>query len=236
MPVGTPGGGGGGGNMATLSSSYLENATIVNDNKPKIDPEKYIRCFNDGKPAKEYKMTIYINQPNPGSNDQWTSDINSNIGQGFITPGGQIFNVGHTFVSFIKVNTDGSSVTQVMGFYPGGLGLKSPGIVKDDGGHAYNVSYTSSVTVDQFNLSLNTVINDSKNTVYNLGNYIFGGVEYNCTDAASAWMGNAGIRLPAGVARGLFTNTPGDYGQVLSNVNGANKSPGKAPQSHGECN
>jgi hypothetical protein len=64
-----------------------------------------------------------------------------------------------------------------------------------------------------------------------------GGTEYSCTDAAINWMSDAGINIPLSSPRGLFKNTPGDYGQKLAKINGAKKIPETAaPTSKGPCN
>ncbi|WP_199140531.1 hypothetical protein [Pedobacter sp. ASV12] len=234
------GGSGGGDDGQTLSDYDLEDARLVDDGKKPIDPKKYIDCFNDGKQVQSYKMTLYINQPVPGTNAQFTTPLVSN-GIGLtISKNGTFFDVGHSFVGFEKINRDGSSVRQVMGFYPdpNGSSIRSKGVIKDNSGHVYNVSYTQEVTEEQFGLALSSVLSDGNGAIYNLGNNIASGQEYNCTDAALLWMGNAGIKLPASTPRGLFNNTPGDYGQVLAKVSGAKSTSTNvsAPNGHGACN
>lgn len=238
--------GGGGGTVSgsgsvvtqTITSVDVANSVYVDDGRGGIDPNKYINCFNDGKTASGYKLTIYVAQPVPGSNDQWSSNIGAPIGgvpgaETFITPGGNLLNVGHTFVAFEKDNTDGTSVIQVMGFYPGpGLSTQPKGIIKDDSGHPYNVSYTANVSATNFNASLTGVVLDNGTSNYVLTNLF--GRERNCTDAALSWMSDAGIGLPV-ASRGAFTNTPGDFGQALRNVSGVSTASGTAPQGHGPC-
>jgi hypothetical protein len=235
----TLGPGGSGGAANTITSTDVANSTYVDDGRPGIDPTKYINCFNDGKTASGYKLTIYVAQPTPGSNDQWSTNLiivpigGVPGGETFITPTGNPLNVGHTFISFEKDNTDGTSVKQVMGFYPGGGGSITPkGIIKDDSGHPYNVSYVINVTATQFNAALSGVVSDNSTSNYVLSD--IGGTEYNCTDAALYWMNKAGTHLPT-ASRGLFNNTPGDFGQALRNIGGANTTPGTAPQGHGPC-
>lgn len=118
--------------------------------------------------------------------------------------------MGHAFVGFQKFNTDGTSVTQVMGFYPGASGLGSDGVINDDGGHEFDVSYSSNVTEVKFQIALNNVISDNILEGYILSNNA--GNQYNCTDAAINWIVNAGVNLPPDALRGIFKNTPGDYG------------------------
>lgn len=49
-------------------------------------------------------------------------------------------------------------------------------------------------------------------------------------------MTNAGIKIPLDNPRGLFINTPGDYGQALGKIDGAIKTKSKAaPNGKGPC-
>lgn len=216
-----------------ITTENIANALAVDDGKPPIDPEKFKKCFDDGKQASSYKITLYIDQPVAGSNNQWS--LSSGSGNKFTTNNNITFNVGHAFVGFEKINTDGTSVTQVMGFYPGSLGANVNGVIKDDSGHQFDVSYSAFVNSSQFQFALNNVIADNLTKNYILSN-VNGGIEYNCTDAAINWMTNAGINLPNSSPRGIFNNTPGDFGQALRQIANANKNSGFAPTGHGACN
>ncbi len=232
---GTSSGGGGGGTTSpTISDADIANATYVDDGKPPIDPTKYINCFTDGKTANEYKLTLYIDQPIHGQNDWWSLD---GYGEKFISANGIKFDVGHAFVGFQKINTDNTSVTQVMGFYPNPRSISADGVIKNDGGHPFDVSYTVTVSAAQFQAALSNVIYDNGFSMYTLSAYQLNThSEYNCTDAAIQWMRNASVTMPASTNRGIFVNSPGDYGQALKNLNGANTTAGNAPISHGACN
>ncbi len=218
---------------ALSDADIAKSIPIVNDNDP-IDPMTFIKCFTDGKTASQYKLTIYIAQPTPGSNDQIS--FFSRRGETFRTSLGQLYNVGHAFVGFQKINNDGSTVTQVMGFYPNPQGMISDGVIKDDSSHPYDVSYTVNVNASQFQTALGAVIYDNGFRQYILSDYLGGGSEYNCVDAARTWLMIAGVALPQDTNRGSFLNSPGDYGQALRNFNGANTTSGNAPNSHGPCN
>lgn len=233
---GDPGGAGGSGNNGpvtpTVSDADIANAIPVNDGKLPIDPMKFINCFTDGKTASQYKLTIYIAQPTPASNDWWSLD---GYGEKFTSANGINFDVGHAFVGFQKINTDGTSVTQVMGFYPGAYNNTQPkGVIKDDGGHGYTVSYTVNVSASDFNSALNILSYENAHSDYALTNV--NSSEFNCVDAALTWTLAGGISLPTSAPRGIFKNTPGDYGQALRKVSGVNTNSGYAPSSHGECN
>lgn len=151
-----------------VSNNDIANAIPVEDNKPKIDPEKFKKCFEDGKIASSYKLTLYIDQPIYGSNDQWTTHLGT--GNYYSTSQGISFDVGHAFVGFEKINTDGTSVSQYMGFYPGSPGANVNGVIKDDSGHQYDVSYSSTVNPAQFQFALNNVISDNIIKNYILSN------------------------------------------------------------------
>lgn len=122
-------------------------------------------------------------------------------------------------------------------FTPGSSALKSDGVIKDDSGHIYNISYTKTVTEAQFGLALSEVRNDDIGSKYVLADHLVGSAEYNCTDAAINWMSDAGVQIPLDSPRGLFVNSPGNYGQKLGKVNGALEiGDTAAPNGKGPCN
>ena len=221
----------------TLTITDLNTANFVDNPIPKINPQLFINCFDDGKTASVFKMTIYVDQPVANHDDQFrlTGFGIGATGQ-VIHSGDRFLDVGHTFVGFEKLNTDGSIVRQVMGFYPGSTGvlpgLSSKGVIKNDGGHEYDVSYTITVTQVQFNAALNQLVNDYINKNYRLFNSY--SAEYNCTDASLKWLSEAGTYLP-NASKGAFINTPGDFGQSLRNIPGNIGISGVAPQSAGVC-
>ncbi|MGB4773869.1 MAG: hypothetical protein WBP45_01740 [Daejeonella sp.] len=217
----------------SLSMQDLESATFVPDPKPSIQNiDKYINCFTDGKTASSYKLTIYVDQPIAGKNDQFLLQLKTGIG---INITGVIHDVGHTFVAFEKINTDGTRVRQVMGFYPENdpFNTSPKGVIKDDSGHAYDVSYSKTVDAYYFSEALNRVKYDYNNMDYRLSNVVEN--EYNCTDAAKLWLFMGGASLPS-APRGAFENTPGDFGQALRNKPGAKLTYGTAPAGKGPCN
>jgi hypothetical protein len=220
-----------------ITDATVAHALPVADGKPAINPAKYVNCFTDGKTASGYKLTIYVNQPVPGHNDQWATDLALPPGIAFRTQDGQLLGVGHTFVKFEKDNTDGTSVKQVMGFYPDPNqmlgGVASKGVIKDDSNHPYNVSYTVNVSSAAFTAALNRMLQDNASSNYVLSNLV--GSERNCTDAAISWMTVAGVNVP-NAPRGSFSNSPGDFGQALAAKSGSSTVSGNAPVSHGPCN
>ncbi|WP_419802266.1 hypothetical protein [Mucilaginibacter sp.] len=231
---GSGGGGSSSSSSPTVSNGDIANSIYVDNGKLPIDPKKRVNCFTDGKPASQYKMTIYVDQPLQGSNEPIS--ITKYSGETYKTPNGTLYNVGHTFVGFTKINTDRTSVTQVMGFYPGGgVSIRPDGVVKDDGGHGYSISYTSTVSAVEFNAALQLVVDNESLAHYQLSTV--GGInEYNCTDAAIHWMWEANVNVPSGTPNGSLNTSPGQYGQDLRSVSGTNTTPGYAPNSHGDCN
>jgi hypothetical protein len=243
-------GGGGGGVSITstqLSESALAKATLVDDGKPKIeDIKKYLNCFDDGKTAKSYTMTIYADQPIAGKNDAFKVVLYPITGSGYsaglitgigytTADGSTLMDVGHTFVTFEKNNVDGTNVRQTLGFYPSSNPLSSKGAMEDNGLHVADVSYKINVTQDQFNKALEKVEFDFNNKQYILTNTI--GDEYNCTDAALSWMNAAGANFGnSSSSSAFFKNTPGSFGQVLRNMPGASVGTQYGVLGKGQCN
>lgn len=100
------------------------------------------RRFDDGKTAKSFWFTVYVEQPEYDSReDKWDSD----------------HGVGHTFISMSKRNNDGSTVSVTFGFYPdgGGGNLFDPqaggSTFKDNTGHDWTESLTKSISQEQVN-------------------------------------------------------------------------------------
>lgn len=221
----------GNGNDGTdsISESDLEHATVAEDELKKIENiDKYMECFNDGKTAAFYELTLYVDQPVAGTDRQTNITGVELVGNLTLVMDGTSFDVGHTFVGFRKVNTDGTKVEQVLGFYPERTSPYDKGVIKDNSGHAYDVSYTVDVSSIEFTSALAQMKNDADNENYLVNSY-------NCTDAALLWMNAADAGL-AGAPRGVFSNTPGDYGQALRAKSDANKTGGVAPNSKGPCN
>jgi len=58
----------------------------------------------------------------------------------------------------------------------------------------------------------------------------------DCTNSAEQAMNAAGAYLPNTSTSGIISNTPGNSGQVIRGVSGANTAGGSAPFSKGPCN
>lgn len=97
-------------------------------------------AFHDNKPASSYSVTIYVDQPKPGTREKWVW---------VDTGSGEKLSAGHTFVRMTKYNSDGTKVEYIAGFYPMNNSV-SPvfGDITDTGGYRndnlsdYDVSIT----------------------------------------------------------------------------------------------
>ncbi|SFA41224.1 hypothetical protein SAMN04488511_102274 [Pedobacter suwonensis] len=240
---GNPDYGGGG----SSEFSGLDSATLLADGNAAIeDIQEYLNCFNDNKAAQGYTLTIYVDQPYANQTDWFrvvvptggvvtNNPYNVPTGITFQKISGENFDVGHSFVTFEKNNADGSNVRQTLGFYPKGNGVSSPGAIKDNSGHVYDVKYTMNVTAAQFQAALDKMQSDFNNKRYELTNVYL--AEYNCTDAAISWMNAAGANFGTYSSySGVFRNTPGDFGQDLRGRAGAVKTTGNGIAGKGKCN
>jgi hypothetical protein len=186
--------------------------------KGPIDLRKYLACFGINTDNSTYQITIYVDEPSPGSGD---------------TKNG--LNVGHTFVGLKKTWADGSSTEQVFGFYPTeySTGWVNSKFV-NNGGSNYTVSATFPVSAGQFT--------QASNAAQYMGSEMYNIFNQNCTDAAFSIFDAAGIGLPKtqspfpyGVDTG---HSPGQLGLDLRNNASnlpVNTNGGTAPGSHGPC-
>ena len=172
----TPMGGGSGGS----NNFYLNfNAGQL------VDIGEIINCFSDGKIASSRSITIYVDQPIKNSREPWAN-------YGFSV------DVGHTFFKFTKINTDGTKVERIIGYYPKNGDVNpiigdhtDTGSFRNDNNHSYDVSITyPNVSGSEFQFALG-VLNTTygTNSTYDLNNK-------NCTDAALQIGHILGPRLP----------------------------------------
>ncbi|MDQ0107454.1 hypothetical protein J2T02_002573 [Chitinophaga terrae (ex Kim and Jung 2007)] len=178
--------GGGDGSTSTedgVEFSPLLPVTITPAQTKKIENiRSYLKCFEDGKPAREYKVSIYAEPPGSGG----VYDANP------ITK--TIESVGHTFVTFTKTNTDGTQVNQTIGWYPDqttDFRNPVPGHLYDDGGHGYTIRVDVPVDITLFNFALNYVADVAENQQYSL-------VDNNCTDFVVGVGMHIGLNIPTG--------------------------------------
>ncbi|RED46475.1 hypothetical protein DFQ10_101245 [Winogradskyella eximia] len=125
---------------------FMEDFVYDQNNQDPVieDMEDYLDCFNDGKIADNYEFIMYVDQPEAGENTVVKVDIKWPLSE-------STGDVGHTFFSIVKNNTDGTSTTKTLGFYPAdntylddATDLEGAGTFKDNGiegqEHEYDVS------------------------------------------------------------------------------------------------
>ena len=89
-----------------------------------------LNSFQDGKTATAYAIILHVKQPIPGR------------GKAFC----HFNNVGHAFITLVKLNVDNSTVSRSFGFYPAKKSFLSatpvhPGdqsVIKDDALHPWD--------------------------------------------------------------------------------------------------
>jgi hypothetical protein len=95
-----------------------------------VDGPEIWSPFEDGKTASSYALLLHVKQPQPGKRKSYTG----------------INNVGHTFITLIKYNTDNTYVSRSFGFYPNKRGFLSatplhpgaPSVFKNDSLHEWD--------------------------------------------------------------------------------------------------
>lgn len=158
-------------------------------------------AFDDGREAIAYALLVEVKQPSPGKRKAFT----------------HFSNVGHTFITLIKYNRDGSVICRSFGFYPNKAGPldatpihpSSPSVIKDDARHDWDELAGKFISRRQFDKIL-AILPAYDHQVYNLNHS-------NCTDFGLMMAGVGGIRIdrttghwPLG--RG---NNPGSAGQSM---------------------
>jgi len=164
-------------------------------------PNSIIASFADGRETSFYALLLEVKQPVPGRRRAFT----------------HINNVGHTFITLIKYNRDGTIVSRSFGFYPHKKGILSatplhpsaPSWIKDDSRHDWDESAGKLISYRQFTEILRLLRSYHRRS-YHLSHN-------NCTDFGLALAQAAGIcvqdtagRWPLG-----YGNNPGSLGQSL---------------------
>jgi hypothetical protein len=222
--TGDPLGGGGGGGGDSSSAPAVSN--LPGEFNPTIDPKAFMNCFGTIADAgATMSITVYVQEPWPGTS--------FNIGPN---------SVGHTAIGLSK-SGGGSTITQVVGFYPNATGyskIHAPSKVSSNGGDLqYNASITYNVSATQFSQIANYIANPPG--TYDLSSF-------NCTDFVIGACQSGNISLPnASSIVGFngatlspeYSNTPAGLGTSLRNMQGkpgVSNSDGTTPNSHGPCN
>ncbi len=170
------------------------------DSKP-VSFRKLIAPFRDDEDGLAYGIVVHLKQPEFGKRKQFA-----------------LFNnVGHMFISLIKYEPDGKSVSRTFGFYPQKDNILSatpifPGTsstFKNDSLHLWDESVGKFITYKQFKLILRLVRQYSHKR-YHLN-------KNNCTDFGLVVAAVAGINIKE--TNGTWPlgkgNDPGDTGQSI---------------------
>ncbi len=181
----------------TLSSS--QKLTVVDS--PPVSLENIEQSFSDGKTAAAYAILVHVKQPRRGKRKAFTG----------------INNVGHTFITLVKYNTDNSSVSRSFGYYPAKNHLLSatplhPGdqaVFKDDARHEWDEVVGKFISEEQFGHIIG-IMNRYNRKKYNLNNN-------NCTDFGLTVAISAGLQIDHTSGRWPLGkgNNPANAGQSL---------------------
>ena len=216
---GNPGGDGGGGGGST-NTEFTTTLTITSSGEIIQNMQEYLKCFSAYSPA---IVNIYVKQPTSNSSNTWSGSP--------YEP-----NVGHTFVSIEQ-----SGIVRVFGFYPDlsvsinpfSISPTAPALMRNDGGHSYDVK----VTINVSGAKMGNILTSAKSyiSMYNLNSY-------NCTDFAIDIANSTGFYLPDNIGYwpGGGGSNPGNLGQDIRGMNNSNnvvikKTPGIAISNIGSC-
>lgn len=179
-----------------------------------ININDFLKCFLLHLGA---KVTIYVDQSVPNTRN-------------FITTTNGITNVGHAFVG-IEQTVGGVTTRRIFGYYPAEeakMFLSTrPHMFGDDSHDDYDVKIETNVTATQ----LSTIINMAYNARTNYDLY-----SYNCADFGIDIGRAAGLNIPYTKGNVFPGRNPGDLGQDLRNMPGANGTSGLSPSNIGNCN
>jgi RHS repeat-associated protein len=142
---------------------------------PKITIAQIIAAFGDLSKAVSYSITLYVEQPLPGSR-------NVKLGSN---------SVGHTFISLTVTYANGTTESQTFGFFPGDKGgnplspQSSGSTFRNNENHGWDESISKNISKGDFNSILSTA-SLFESQPYNMDSR-------NCTSFAMAAANDAGI-------------------------------------------
>ncbi len=167
--------------------------------------------FQDGKAAASYAIIVHVKQPISGKRKAFR----------------HINEVGHSFITLVKLNDDNSSVSRSFGFYPAKKAFLSatpvhPGdqsVIKDDALHPWDESVAKFISEKKFHRILANLEKFSR-AQYNLN-------RNNCTDFGLSEALIAGIEIRETSGKWPFGkgNNPANAGQSLLEKKFENKDP-----------
>jgi hypothetical protein len=210
-------GGGGGGDVISVE---IPEPYLPGQDDPKVNAKKMMDCFESISSVNaSYKLTIYVKEPIPGTL--------SNIGP--------INSVGHVAMGITKTGSNGSSITQVVGFYPSGNAFGSQGEIHNNGGMNYNVSLGYNLNANSFNIISNLIGNTPP--YYYL-------INSNCASYVFSICSAGGLNVPSPYNSFNPTNlailqaSPANMGSNMRDFPNSSSSLSNriAQSSNGECN
>lgn len=167
-------------------------------------------CFGTSCSNCTYSVTLYIEQPKPGTRDifAWNSSGSS-------TSGSLKYNGGHTFMGLNQTDEDGEVTSKMVGFYPhdypnGGENV-SGNLYNEDANSRFNISVRYSLTEAQFTKLRENLEGAS---------YTFNALSQNCSTFAVRLINSAaGLDIPEKkhyqFPIGTFDANPADLGEDL---------------------
>jgi hypothetical protein len=222
-PGGGDYGGGGGGSGAPPAMMILHAGK-----NPIPNIAQYIQCFQNNGNLSSYTITLYVDQPLPGTRKPFTVGTQSKNGT---------FDIGHVFVDFEEASPS-ETIVRSMGYYPKNwvspASPINPGSLNNDQNHIFNISLKISVSGQQFMQILDAFA--SGNSVnYNLNSN-------NCTTWALTALEAGGIKIQANqgtwpLGKGY---DPGDLGEDIRDMPlplnmSRNEQGGTSPPNSGAC-
>ena len=179
------------------STSYNGDAEIEST---RIKANEIINPFEDGKKAAAYALMIHVRQPLSGKPKVHVLN-----------------NVGHTFITLIKYNTDSTIVSRSFGFYPKKnfilaatpLFPTSRSTFKDDALHSWDEISGIFISKRRFNRML-AIVKKYDHKKYQLSHT-------NCTDFGLEMAAEAGITITDTESKWLLGhgNSPARTGQSM---------------------
>jgi hypothetical protein len=178
-------------------------------------------CFDNACIGCTHKVTVFVEQPVPGTRELWSIYTHSGGSSGQ-TPG---INAGHSFLSLEQTTPNGEKTIVTLGFYPLDKNhscTETPGAIREeDDNSLYNLSVGWDVSLENFKK-----IRDGWNNWQSPSP--FSNCNRNCTSAVIYALNQGGLNIPSTSAGynfpvGTFTVNPGDLGEDLrANPHGGN--------------
>jgi len=182
-----------------------------------VDGREIWAPFEDGKTASSYALLLYVKQPVAGKRKSYTG----------------INNVGHTFITLIKYNTDNTYVSRSFGFYPKKRGFfsatpfhpRAPSVFKNDSLHEWDEAIGKFISYRKFQRIIRIIkrynlreydLNQNNCTNFGLNVAMIAGISIR--ETRGRWpLGKGSNPANAGqsILEGKIDNTDGDSPEPL---------------------